>query len=110
MIMVLCGTSLSLCAQDNAGKSDITVSALNPAVDPLDSDQLYLRSVRGSAKIITKDEFEQINTNEIDYIQVLNDERSTYIYGDKAKNGVVLIVMKDNSLSQKFSTRKRRQR
>src|SRR5688572_14441349 len=110
MIVILMGTCLSLRAQDNSEKSDITVSSLNPALDPMEGGQLYLRSFRGSAKIITKDEFERINSDEIDYIQVLNDERSTYIYGDKGKNGVVLVVMKVNSLSQKFSTRKRRQK
>jgi hypothetical protein len=105
---LLGGFTLTL-AQENVETSEVIASAFNPA-DLECPDPLYVRSVRGSAKIITKEEFEKIGSGEIAYVSILNDERSTYIYGDKAKNGVVLIVMKDNSLSEKFSTRKRRNR
>jgi hypothetical protein len=105
---LLSGFSLTF-AQENRETSEIVTSELDLA-NAEDLDQLYLQSFRGSAKIISKAEYEKISADEIAYISVINDERSTYIYGDKAKNGVVLVVMKDNSLSERFSTRKRRNR
>jgi hypothetical protein len=39
---------------------------------------------------------------------MINDPSSTYIYGEKAKNGIVLIVMKGNAFSEKFAGKKRR--
>jgi hypothetical protein len=105
---LLSGFSLTF-AQENRETSEIVTSELDLA-NAEDLDQLYLQSFWGSAKIISKSEYEKISADEIAYISVINDERSTYIYGDKAKNGVVLVVMKDNSLSERFSTRKRRNR
>lgn len=93
-------------AQETSEKSAATTDLSNP----LDVDPLYLRSANGTAKIISKEEFDRINTEQIDYIQILNDPSSVYIYGDKGKNGVVLIVMKGDSFSAKYPGRKRRQR
>ena len=105
---LLGGFTLTL-AQENVESSEVVASAFDAS--GLECPYpLYVKSVRGSAKIISKEDFEKISSREIAYLSVLNDERSTYIYGDKAKNGVVLVVMKDNSLSEKFSTRKRRNR
>jgi hypothetical protein len=105
---LLSGFNLTF-AQENREASEIVTSEFELA-NAEDLDQLYLRSFRGSAKIISKAEYEKISAEEIAYISIINDERSTYIYGDKAKNGVVLVVMKENSLSERFSTRKRRNR
>jgi hypothetical protein len=69
-----------------------------------------VRSYKGIAKIISKDEFEKINTDHIQYISVINDPSSVHIYGDKGKNGVVLIVMKSELMADKFSARKKRQK
>lgn len=108
---MIIGLLMSCCtmafAQENADKSEVP-SAFDP--NSLGGDPLYLRSVRGSAKIITKGEFEKINTEDVDYIKMISDPSSIYIYGDKGKNGVVLVVMKDYSLSGKYSSRKRRQK
>lgn len=94
-------------AQENVDKTEVP-SAFDP--NSLAGDPLYLRSVRGIAKIISKDEFEKINTEDVDYIKMITDPSSIYIYGDKGKNGVVLVVMKDHSLAGKYSSRKRRQK
>ena len=107
IIGLLMGSSTMALAQENVDKTEVP-SAFDPSA--LGGDPLYLRSVRGSAKIITKDEFEKINTEDVDYIKMISDPSSIYIYGDKGKNGVVLVVMKDHSLSGKYSNRKRRQK
>jgi hypothetical protein len=74
----------------------------------LEGDPLYVRSYKKVAKIISKEEFEKINSESIQYISVITDPSSIYIYGDKAKNGVVLVVMKEDSFSGRYSGRKRR--
>ena len=106
---LMCGCIVAA-AQEFEDKS-ATSSEFNPLGNSLDldNDPLYLRSTNGSAKIISKDEFERIlASDQIDYIRVINDPSSIYIYGDKGKNGVVLVVMKGDSFSSKFPGRKRK--
>jgi len=74
-------------------------------------DALYVKSQRGVAKIITKDEAENLAASKIDYISVLKDPSSIHIYGDKGKNGVVLIVMKnERATPNKAAVRKKQQK
>jgi hypothetical protein len=109
MMGFLLGSCILTLAQENLESSEVIASEFDVA-DAQDLDQLYVQSLKGSAKIISKAEFEKLSANEIAYISIINDERSTYIYGDKAKNGVVLVVMKNLPFFEKFSTRKRRQK
>lgn len=50
--------------------------------------------VRVDGKEITKAEFDAINPNDIESISVLKDKTATATYGEKGKNGVLLITMK----------------
>ncbi|WP_276372781.1 hypothetical protein [Chryseolinea sp. H1M3-3] len=104
MVSVWVGTCLLAVAQDDPSVVTSDPTTLESSV--LESDQLYVRSYKKIAKIITKEEFEKINTESIQYISVIKDPSSLYIYGDKGKNGVVLIVMKDDS--GRLSGKKRR--
>ena len=54
--------------------------------------------------------YDKISREDIDYIKVINDPQSLNIYGDKARHGVVLVVLKGNSVSEKYSVKKRKQR
>lgn len=107
IVGMLIGGFMPGLAQEITEKSEI-IAELDVAVNPLAGEPLYLISSMKTAKIITKDQFEKINQDQVDYIQVINDPSSTHIYGDKAKNGVVLIVMKGGSFSDRYSTKKRR--
>jgi hypothetical protein len=101
--------SSTLClAQDIEEKVDGTSDVL--VLADAGMQPLYVVSAMKTAKIISKDEFDKLNQSQIDYIQVINDPSSTTIYGEKARNGVVLVVMKGTSISEKFSGRKKRQR
>lgn len=101
--LMIGGCSLGL-AQGSADKSisaEVSASVLEP---------LYVVSAMKSAKIITKGEFDKISPDDIDYVKMIDDPSSLYIYGDKAKNGVMLIVLKGNSVFEKYSSKKRRHR
>ena len=104
-IVGCCSMALS---QEIADKP-VVPSSFDPADNTLNTDPLYLRSIGGSAKIISKDEFEKIDAEDINYIKIITDPSSIYIYGDKGKNGVMLIVMK-STFSEKYSGKKRRQK
>jgi len=101
--LMIGGCSLGL-AQGNVDKA-IAGEASASAVEPL-----YVVSAMKSAKIVTKDEFDKISPDDIDYMKMIDDPSSVYIYGEKAKNGVMLIVLKGTSLLEKYSSKKRRHR
>lgn len=91
---------------------DLTTTTESPIQSELTiefsgDEPLYLVSSMKTARIVTKDEFEKINSDQIDYIQVIRDPSSTIIYGDKAKNGVVLIVMKGVLFPEKYAKRRK---
>jgi hypothetical protein len=104
---MLLGGVLTGRAQDLTATPDGTTE-LGGVIDLGGGEPLYLVSSMQTAKIITKDQFEKINQDQVDYIQVIRDPSSVAMYGDKARNGVVLIVMKGNSFSEKYSSKRRR--
>ena len=103
----LIGTCSLGLAQEN--KSEI-VAELDVTVDPAIDEPLYVVSSMKTAKIITKDQFEKISHDDIDYVKVINDPSAIHIYGDKARHGVVLVVLKGTSFSEKYPAKKRRER
>jgi hypothetical protein len=64
-------------------------------------EQLYLLCTGSKTQEITKAEFEKIEKDQIEYVRVLKDAAITDMYGDKGKNGVVLVVLKSNSGNKK---------
>ena len=56
-------------------------------------DPIYI--VKG--KVLSKDEFEEINPKQIKSVTVLKGEKAEAKYGDEGKNGVVIIEKKKNS-------------
>jgi hypothetical protein len=106
---LLIGGVFTCLGQDITANAEVSVES-EPLTSILIDDPLLLVSSMKTARIVSKGEFEKINHSQIAYIQIITDPSSTFIYGDKAKNGVVLIVMKDTQLSDKYSTKKRRHR
>jgi bla regulator protein BlaR1 len=58
-------------------------------------------------EVITKEEFQELNPNDIASIAVLKDEAATSVYGDRGKNGVVMIATK-NSTNNKWNVTAKR--
>ncbi|MBO9631798.1 MAG: mucoidy inhibitor MuiA family protein [Chitinophagaceae bacterium] len=45
--------------------------------------------------IVTKEQFNQINKNAIKSVEVLKDSKATALYGSRAVNGVIMVVLKE---------------
>lgn len=105
--MLCCCSAVAYCQ----GDSEKIVTSEPKVIFTQQGNVLYVKSQRGVAKIITKDEAENISASNIDYISVLKDPSAIHIYGDKGKNGVVLIVMKNEAATPgKASVRKKQQK
>ncbi len=52
-------------------------------------------------KKISNDEFKELDVDNIYSVSVLKDEYATDVYGEEGKNGVVIIVTKDNAENNK---------
>lgn len=51
--------------------------------------------------VVTVEEFDEIDNDNIESVSVLRNGAAEKLYGDKARNGVVLIQMKENSFGPK---------
>lgn len=55
---------------------------------------IILRTARGEEKEIKEEEFRQIDKNRIGAVDVYKDSKATQKYGDKAKDGVIVITLR----------------
>jgi hypothetical protein len=79
------------------GKTAVTETNTNPSVklrlsaDHENSPLLLLSTKDG---MIIVDDFEKINPEDVQSLEILNDKFFTDKYGDKAKNGIVILTLK----------------
>ncbi|HEX3009471.1 MAG TPA: T9SS type A sorting domain-containing protein, partial [Bacteroidales bacterium] len=52
-----------------------------------------------NGKIVSEDEFSSIDPETYESIEVLKDQSAIALYGDKAKNGVIIIKLKDQKVA-----------
>ena len=80
---------------------EVPVSASDPqvhqAIDNNSPNPLYILDGRE----LTKTEFDAITTEEIEHVSVLKGASATDKYGEKGKNGVILITLKDDKEGKK---------
>lgn len=92
-------SSIPSLAQENAKPSQLIVSGSGVYNAP---DPLFIISEGESMKEITPEELGKISTNDIQSVSVLKDPQALLVYGEKARNGVVVLVMKDKSFLENF--------
>jgi len=78
---------------DKQGSLTLNSPTLIRTPDPLSEQPLWILD----GKPIDKDQISQINANSIESVSVLKDKASTALYGEKGKNGVILIVTKNDT-------------
>src|SRR5690606_4486022 len=79
------GQLISLSENQNKKTNNISI-----ATTKSDSNPLYILD----GKEITAEELHAINTNSIESINVLKDKKATEKYGEKGKNGVIIVNLK----------------
>ena len=62
----------------------------DPEVSPL----FILRQARGGEKVITRAEFDKIDSDGIHSIEVLKDKSATEKYGERGADGVIIVTLK----------------
>jgi TonB family protein len=72
----------------------VRVSFIVPVVFNLGVDDTKPQFIL-NGKVITEDEMKKIKPESIDKIEVLKDKNATDQYGEKGKNGVVIITLKE---------------
>lgn len=60
-----------------------------------------------NGKEISKDEFENVDSQKIKSIEVLKETKAIELYGEKAKNGVIIIKAKKNWRPKKIKMKKK---
>jgi hypothetical protein len=91
----LCTSSF---AQRQQKQNSSEVASAKKSVKKVSSgDQLYLLSTGNKTHEISKAEADKIDKDQIDYVKVLKDPALISMYGEKGKNGVVLILMKSTA-------------
>jgi hypothetical protein len=98
IVAIVACASFQVLAQQNNKPSLLTVygSSLQSA------DPLFIISDDQASREITKEEVEKIDKRNIQSISVLKDDKAREAYGEKGKNGVVVLVMKGDSFSETF--------
>src|SRR5687768_10637452 len=101
VLLFACFGTLSY-AQKQQKQAPSEVASTKKAVKKISNgDQLYLLSVDNKTQEISKAEFDKIDKDQIEYVKVLKDAGLISMYGEKGKNGVVLVVMKNNTTIKK---------
>lgn len=65
-----------------------------PASSPI-PEPLYVISEGGIKKEASKEDLEKLNITQIESVEVLIDNESLQAYGDKGKNGVMIICLRE---------------
>jgi hypothetical protein len=102
IVLLFVGLGTLTYAQKQQKQAPSEVASTKKAVKKVShGDQLYLLSVDNKTQEISKAEFDKIDKDQIEYVKVLKDAGLISMYGEKGKNGVVLVVMKNNTAIKK---------
>lgn len=105
LFSLLCIFACSLVfAQENStwNSSDASYKVITT----LNQQPLLILQSADTHSEITNVELEQIDSRRIKEIRVLDSGESFKLYGDKGKNGVMVITLKGNLFSENYSRRK----
>ncbi len=93
-------------------KITVVAYGTNPSAERTASSKIKIRDIDNAnpplfyldGEEITQKQMEQISSDQIESMQVLKDESATTVYGEKGKNGVILITSKDKAKEDKVAT------
>jgi len=85
------------------GKTAVTETNTNPSVKlrlsaDYENSPLLLLSTKDGMVIV--DDFEKINPEDVQSLEIIKDKFFTDKYGDKAKNGIVILTLKKDKMEE----------
>lgn len=100
------GLHTTVLSQQNPVPKPVTQDQPAPFKATLNLDPIY----KVDSVEMSREEFERaVALGNIESIQVMNDPKVTALYGDQARNGVIIIITKDRpSFAEEFLSRKKR--
>jgi hypothetical protein len=101
VLLFACVCTCSIAQKQQKQNSAEVASVKKPIIKVSSGDQLYLLSTGNKTQEISKADFEKIAKDQIEYTRVLKDAALISMYGDKGKNGVVLVVLKSTASGKK---------
>ena len=90
-------SGIQVSSNSGAPGSSVKIRVRGPSSFSLSNDPLYI--IDG----IAQDQFENVNVNDIQSMDILKDAAATAIYGSRAANGVVVITTKKGSGAPKIT-------
>ncbi len=95
--------------RENVGLEALTVVGYGPKAPASSDKKSEILSTESAnpplvildGKVIDKKQMDQLNPETIESISVLKEKSATEVYGEKGKNGVIIITSKKNSASPK---------
>lgn len=101
VLLLTCLCTFTFAQKQQKQNSAEVASVKKPGKKTSSGLQLYLLSTGDKTQEISKSEFDKISKEQIEYVRVLKDAALISMYGDKGKNGVVLVVMKSSASGKK---------
>jgi hypothetical protein len=75
-------------------EASLVPTTTQEAIPPEPPDPLYLISEDGVTKEITKEDLGKLTITDIESLEIVMDEESLREYGEKGKNGVMIISLR----------------
>lgn len=102
MVMFLAfASTTSTFAQKNAGQSSSSASIFN-GVNLTGKEPLYFVSEGQTAKEISREEFEKIDSRHIHSVYILRNQNAIDRYGERARYGAIIVTMKGKSFAENY--------
>lgn len=98
--LLVAAFTFGICAYAHAQQSEpqaeanLVSSATQVVIPPEPPDPLYIISENGVTKEITKEDLGKLTITEIESLEIVMDEESLKEYGEKGKNGVMIIFLR----------------
>jgi hypothetical protein len=99
IVAIVACTSFQVMAQQNSEPTSLKIfgSTSLSSVEPL-----FIIADDQINREITQKEFEKIDPSDIQSVSVLKERKALEVYGEKGRNGVIILVMKGDSFSETF--------
>jgi hypothetical protein len=91
---LVCSCAVAYAQQTNSQPDTPPVQAIAPELSQPPPEPLYVISTAGVLKEASKEDLEKLSITQIASVELVIDSELLLAYGDKGKNGVMIIELK----------------